>query len=143
MLRSIEFVGDLDFMMVLIEGALGVMSPQIHGSSVLSLPGIHSVELLQGDGLSSGERFSLGGVGLNWGFHGKEHLLFWDINVLGIEFGVGNGSEWGGSSVHHVDSGGGIVPLLFVGSSDIIGVVFGNHGVVLKLESLLLGSNGS
>ena len=65
------------------------------------------------------------------------------MSIDGIELGVGDGLEWGGSSVHHVDSGGGIVPLLFVGGCNIVSIVLSDHGVMLKLESLLLGSSGS
>ena len=67
----------------------------------------------------------------------------WLLSVHGVEFGVGDSSEWGSSSVHHVDSRGGIVPFLGIGLEGISGIVLGNHNVVLFLESFLLGSSGS
>ena len=65
------------------------------------------------------------------------------LGVHGIKLCVGYCFEWGCSSIHHVDSGCCIVPFLFVGGGNIIGVVLSNHCVVLSLESLLLGNSGS
>jgi hypothetical protein len=62
------------------------------------------------------------------------------LSVHSVEFGIGNGLEWGGSSVHHVDSRGRVVPFLFVSLSNIIGVVLGDHSVMFLL-CFLLSSN--
>ena len=129
-------------MVVLIEGALGVMSPQIHGSSVLGLPGIHSVELLQGDGLSSGEGFSLGGVGLDWGLHSEVHLLFWDIDILVVSR---NSWVWvvGLLSVDLVVSGGSNTLLKGISSGGVGRVSGSNISSLGSFESLLGGNNTS
>jgi len=62
-----------------IEGALGIISPLLHGSSVLSLPSIHGVELFHSGSFGSLKRFGLSGVWLNGGLH-KIDSVFWDIN---------------------------------------------------------------
>jgi hypothetical protein len=65
------------------------------------------------------------------------------LGIHGVELGISHSLEWSSSSVHHVDSRGGIVPFFGVGSGNIIGVIFSNHSVVLLLEFLLGGSSSS
>jgi len=87
---------------------------------------------------NSDASFGTGGIAV-----GEFVIWLGFLSVHGIELGVGDGLEWGSSSVLHVDLGGGIVPFLGVGSKDIISVVLGNHLVVLQLEFLLSGGSGS
>ena len=88
---------------------------------------------------------SNGNTSLGSGVIAMNEIIIWlrFLSVHGIELGVGDGLEWGGSSVLHVDLGGGIVPFFGVGGKNIISVVLGNHFVVLQLESFLLSSSSS
>ena len=118
----------------LLKGVGSVSVISVSGSNISGLGGL--------EGLLSINNLSGGSFGWDEGGIRRAKWVS-GLSVHGVKSGVGNSLEWGGSSVHHVDSGSSIVPFLFVGSGNIIGVVLGNHGVVLFLESLLLGNSGS
>ena len=112
----------------------------ISGSDVLCVSSGNISNLSGLESLLSSD--SGGGLLLAWD-KGGVRWAKWLLSIHGIESGVGDSSEWGSSSVHHVDSGSGIVPFLGVSISGVISVVFSNHSVVLLLESFLLSGNSS
>jgi hypothetical protein len=118
----------------LLEGVGSISVSSVSGSNISGLFGLEG--LLSINKLSGGSFF--------WDESGIRRTEWvGGLSVHGVKLGVGNSLEWGGSSVHHVDFGSSIVPFLGVGGGNIIGVVLGDHSVVLFLESLLLGDSGS